>query len=106
MTDDSLQQLRKILEAVLLAADKPLHLDQLGDVFEEQQRPARSVLRHALDLVQESCADRGFELVAVASGYRCQVRREYAPWGARPWAERRQRSARARLETGAMTAYA
>ena len=105
MTDDSLQQLRKILEAVLLAADKPLNLDQLGDVFEEHQRPARSVLRQALDLVQESCADRGFELVEVASGYRFQVRQEYAPWASRLWEERPQRYSRALLETLAIIAY-
>src|SRR5690554_66861 len=105
MTDDSLQQLRKILEAVLLAADKPLNLDQLGDVFEEHQRPARSVLRQALDLLQESCVDRGFELMEVASGYRFQVRPEYAPWASRLWEERPQRYSRALLETLAIIAY-
>jgi len=105
VADDSLQQLRKILEAVLLAADKPLNLDQLGDVFEEHQRPARSVLRQALDMVQESCADRGYELVEVASGYRFQVRSEYAPWASRLWEERPQRYSRALLETLAIIAY-
>src|SRR5690606_16716522 len=105
MTDDSLQQLRKILAAVLLAADKPVNLDHLGDEFEEHQRPARSVLRQALDLVQESCADRGFELVEVASGYRFQVRQEYAPWASRLWEERPQRYSRALLETLAIIAY-
>lgn len=105
MADDSLQQLRKILEAVLLAADKPLNLDQLGEVFEENLRPARSVIRQVLDLIQESCADRGFELVEVASGYRFQVRPEFAPWAARLWEERPQRYSRALLETLAIIAY-
>src|SRR5690606_32300635 len=90
---------------VLLAADKPLNLDQLGDVFEEDQRPARSVLRQVLDSVQESCADRGFELVEVASGYRFQVRPEYAAWASRLWEERPQRYSRALLETLAIIAY-
>src|SRR5690554_4573769 len=56
-------------------------------------------------MVQESCADRGYELVEVASGYRFQVRSEYAPWASRLWEERPQRYSRALLETLAIIAY-
>lgn len=105
MADDSLNQLRKILEAVLLASDRPLDLDQLAELFEEERRPARSVLRQVLAMVAESCHDRGFELVEVASGYRFQVRAEFAPWAGRLEAERPQRYSRALLETLAIIAY-
>ena len=105
MSDDSLNQLRRILEAVLLSSDKPLNLDQMAEVFEEDRRPARSVLRQVLDMIQESCRDRGFELVEVASGFRFQVRQEYAPWAGRLWEDRPQRYSRALLETLAIIAY-
>jgi segregation and condensation protein B len=105
MAEDSLDQLRKILEAVLLASDKPLSLEQLSEVFDEDNRPARSVLRQVVETLQASFTDRGFELVEVASGYRFQVRKEYAPWAGRLWDERPQRYSRALLETLAIIAY-
>src|SRR5690606_37903643 len=46
-----------------------------------------------------------FELMEVASGYRFQVRPEYAPWASRLWEERPRRYSRALLETLAIIAY-
>ena len=52
-----------------------------------------------------ACADRGVELVEVASGYRYQVKADVHPWVARLWTERKTKYTRATLETLALIAY-
>src|SRR5690606_26830118 len=58
-----------------------------------------------LQALQQDCAERGIELVEVASGFRYQVRTEVHPWVARLWSERPTRYTRATLETLALIAY-
>ncbi|GAB5451737.1 MAG: hypothetical protein Hals2KO_20650 [Halioglobus sp.] len=95
----------QILEGALLAAGKPLTVAQLGELFDENERPENSALREALDEIAERCEGRGFELLQVASGYRFQVRQNLSPWVGRLWQERPQRYSRALLETLALIAY-
>ena len=105
MNEDQLDRIRCITEAALLAAGKPLSLDQLRELFDEGDRPARQVMEHVLVLLEQSCEGRGFELKKVASGYRLQVREEFAPWVGRLFEEKPQRYSRALLETLALIAY-
>ncbi|ARU57465.1 chromosome segregation and condensation protein ScpB [Oleiphilus messinensis] len=100
-----MNNLEQILEAAILAAEKPLSLDQLVMLFDEYDRPSRKDIKDALDAVMLGCADRGFELVEVASGYRFQVKSEYSEWVGRLWEEKPQRYSRALLETLALIAY-
>jgi segregation and condensation protein B len=102
MSDIGLVQ---IIEGALLAAGKPLTIAQLGELFEEHERPDNAALRTALEEVTERCAGRGFELQEVASGFRFQVRQSLSPWVARLWHERPQKYSRALLETLALIAY-
>lgn len=95
----------QIIEGALLAAGRPLTVAQLGELFEEAERPDNTALREALAEVAERCEDRGFELQEVASGYRFQVRQNLSPWVARLWHERPQKYSRALLETLALVAY-
>ncbi len=97
--------LKHILEAVLLAAGRPLSLDQLQAVFSKEERPARADMRKALAALEEDFVDRGVELVQVASGYRIQVRQEMQLWVSRLWEERPTRYSRALLETLSLIAY-
>ena len=53
----------RILEGALLAAGRPLTVAQLGELFEEHERPSSAELKEALAAVSERCAGRGFELV-------------------------------------------
>lgn len=99
------QHLKNIIEAALLAAGHPLTLDQLTALFAEGEQPAREVLRAALDELRQDCAQRGIELKEVSSGYRFQVKEEFAPWVSRLWDERPTRYSRAVLETLALMAY-
>jgi segregation and condensation protein B len=98
-------QLKRVVEAVLLAAGRPLNLDQLLDLFIEEERPGRSELRGALAALAEDYHDRGIELVEVGSGYRIQIRQEMQPWVSRLWEEKPARYSRALLETLALIAY-
>lgn len=105
MNDDQLKNLRAIVEAALLAAARPLSVDQLRELFSEEERPARQVMEDVLVMLDEACEGRGFELRKVASGYRLQVRQAFAPWVGRLFEDRPQRYSRALLETLALIAY-
>lgn len=98
-------QLKKIIEAILLAAGRPLSLDQLLAMFDEHERPDRSVLHEAIAALQEDYQDRGIDLVQVAGGYRIQVRDTMQPWVSRLYEEKPARYSRALLETLALIAY-
>ena len=98
----------RIVEAALLAASQPLTATQLhalfaSDALEEQVPPG--AIDTALQELQAACADRGVELVEVASGWRFQVKADVHPWVARLWAERQTKYTRATLETLALIAY-
>ena len=98
-------RLKQITEAILLAAARPLTLDQLLSLFEENERPERADMRKALEALQADFEGRGIELVQVASGYRIQVSDEMQPWVSRLWEEKPARYSRALLETLALIAY-
>tara|TARA_R110001592_G_scaffold126336_1_gene337400 strand:+ start:12602 stop:13450 length:849 start_codon:yes stop_codon:yes gene_type:complete len=95
----------QIIEGALLAAGKPLTVAQLGELFEDNERPDNATIRSALEEVAAHCDGRGFELQEVASGFRFQVRQSLSPWVARLWQERPQKYSRALLETLALVAY-
>ncbi len=95
----------QIVEGALLAAGKTLSVAQLGELFEEHERPDAAAIREVLADIAERCDGRGFELQEVASGFRFQVRQNLSPWVARLWHERPQKYSRALLETLALIAY-
>ena len=99
-------KLKNILEAVLLAADRTLTVVQLETLFElDEERPTRDEIRQALHEMADDYASRGYELKQVASGFRLQVKQEYATWVSRLWEEKPARYTRALLETMALIAY-
>lgn len=100
------QELKNIVEGALLAAGRPLTLDDLVGLFEEKTVPPnRSDLRQAIEDLRNDLDGRCLELVQVASGFRLQIRAEYSEWMGRLWAERPARYSRALLETLALIAY-
>ena len=98
-------QLKRIVEAAVLAAAQPLSLAQLSALFGETETPSHDDLARALAELDEECANRGVELKEVASGFRYQVKQDVHPWVARLWTERQTRYSRALLETLALVAY-
>ena len=105
MTESPNPPLKVVLEAALLASGEAMTPAQLAALFEEAEQPTASDINSALAELTEDCANRGVELVQVASGYRLQVRPELQPWITRLWQERPQRYSRALLETLALVAY-
>lgn len=99
------RDLASLIEAFLLASGKPQSLERLYELLEEAERPEPKVFKKALEVLGKSCAGRAIELKEVASGYRLQIREDYAPWVGRLWEERPQRYSRALLETMALIAY-
>lgn len=98
-------ELKSIVEALLLAADRALSVDEIRSVFDEADRPGRDELKQALADIAADCERRGVELKEVASGYRLQIRQELADWVNRLWEEKPPRYTRALLETLALIAY-
>jgi len=94
-----------VVEAVLLAAGRPVSVEQLLELFDEGQRPPAEEVTTALAELQQSYANRGVELREVASGWRVQIRPQHADVVSRLWQERPSRYSRALLETLALIAY-
>ena len=87
-----------------MASEHPLTIDQVIRLF-DKEAPGRQEVRAALEEISADCAERGYELKQVASGYRFQVKVEYSDWVSRLWKEKPPRYSRALLETLALIAY-
>ena len=98
-------ELKKIIEAVIYAADEPMSLNRLMSLFPEEDHPGRDAIKTAISELQQEAAERSIELKEVGSGYRYQVRQDYAEWVSKLWEERPARYSRASLETLALIAY-
>ena len=97
--------IKHILEAVLLAAGRPLSLDQMQALFAEGEVPDKAALREAIQALRADYEGRGLDVKEVASGFRIQIRQSMAPWISRLWEEKPPRYSRALLETLALIAY-
>ncbi|MFO1392662.1 MAG: SMC-Scp complex subunit ScpB [Steroidobacteraceae bacterium] len=94
-----------VVEAVLLAAGRPVTVDQVLELFDEHERPAAEDVLEALAELGSRLEGTGVELHEVASGWRVQVRPQYSATVSRLWQERPSRYSRALLETLALIAY-
>ena len=102
---DNPQQLKRVLEAVLLSAQQPVSMLELRKVFADAI--AADVLRVLLDEIrlEWTAAERPLELVQLASGWRFRTRAEYLPYLERLSPEKPPKYSRAVLETLAIIAY-
>jgi len=100
-----LSEIKYFIESALLAAGRPLSIDQIKDLFDESTAPEKSQLREAIAGLSEDYAGRGIEIAEVASGFRMQVKASMAERLHRLWEERPPRYSRALFETLALIAY-
>lgn len=100
-----LKQIKNIIEAILMVADKPMTPKQLSGLFDKEETPELELVKQALTVLQEDYAERGVELKEVASGFRFQARADFSPWLRRMWEERPPKYGRAFLETLVLIAY-
>src|SRR5579863_7954980 len=99
------QYVKNVIEAALLAAGRPLTMDELVGVFDERDESSAEEVRGALAALTAEYESRGLELLEVASGFRIQIRAAVAQPVSRLWQERPAKYSRALLETLALVAY-
>ena len=100
------EQIKKIIEAALMAVDKPLTIVQLHGLFaNEEEAVDRAEVKNALTELQADYEDRGVSVVEVASGFRVQIDQDLSQWISLLFEERPPRYTRALLETLALVAY-
>jgi len=92
-----------VLETALLAAGDPMPLAELKKLFDEQFDD--DTWRTLLDDLRRDWANRGVELVQLATGWRFQTRPEYQAFLDRLKNEKPAKYSRAVLETLAIIAY-
>lgn len=100
---NSLDDVKRVLEAVLLASAGPLTVAELKKVFVVEL--ATDFVRRALESLQEDWQGRGVELVSVAEGWRFQTRTEMQEHLDRLNPEKPPKYSRAVLETLAIVVY-
>jgi len=98
-------EIKRIVEALLFAANRPMTCRQIQQVFPELEQPDLNEIQTAIDDITEDYRSRPIELKQVASGYRFQVRQELSRWVGRLFEEKPPRYSRALLETLAIIAY-
>src|SRR5919201_5844187 len=99
----NLSEVKRILEAALLASQEPLGIAELKRLFDDEI--GADTIRNLLAELREEWSGRAVELVSVASGWRFQTRPEFQPYIERLQPERPPRYSRAVMETLAIVAY-
>ena len=96
-------EVKRVIEAALLASREPLSLAELKRLFEDGI--GADTLRRLLSELREEWSGRAVELVNLASGWRFQTKPEFQSYVDRLNPERPPRYSRAVMETLAIIAY-
>jgi segregation and condensation protein B len=94
---------KRILETALICASQPLHVRDLKTLFDDEL--GADTLKSLLQSLQLDWAQRGIELVSVATGWRFQSRPDMRLYLDRLHPEKPPRYTRAAMETLAIIAY-
>lgn len=94
---------KRVLETALICSQQPLQVRDLRSLFNEGL--GVDTIKRLLEELQQEWAQRGVELVCVATGWRFQSRPEMREYLDRLHPEKPPRYSRATLETLAIIAY-
>lgn len=94
---------KRVLETALICSQQPLPLREMRTLF--QDALGTDTIKSLLEELQDDWAQRGVELVGVATGWRFQSRPEMREFLDRLHPEKPPRYTRAALETLAIIAY-
>jgi segregation and condensation protein B len=97
------EDFKVVLETALLVAGEPMPLPELKKLFDQEFDD--DTWRTLLDDLRRDWANRGVELVQLATGWRFQTRPEYQGFLDRLKNEKPPRYSRAAMETLAIIAY-
>lgn len=98
-------EIKHFVEAALMAAGRPMSVDQLQGLFEDGAAPEKSQIRQSINDLLDDYEERGLTIAEVASGFRVQVKATMADRLQKLWEERPPRYSRALFETLALIAY-
>ena len=98
--------LKSIIEALLMASDEALDAKRIRALLsEEKDGPSLDEVKKALLQLQQDYLEKSFDLVETANGFSFRVKQDYAPWVAKLWELKPPRYSRALYETLALIAY-
>ena len=103
LQQSEITQIKRTLEAALLASGEPVPVTDLRQLFEEDY--GADVIRRLLEELKADWNERGVELINVASGWRFQVRPDFQRRLDRLNPQKPPKYSRAVLETLAIIAY-
>lgn len=98
-------EIKYFVESALLAAGRPLSIDQIQRLFDDNSAPEKTQIREAIGHLQEDYEPRGLTITEVASGFRVQIESDMVERLQKLWEERPPRYSRALFETLALIAY-
>ena len=101
----NMENLKNIIESLLFTTDKPLTIQRLQDIIENQ---SRDDIRSCINELKEDYSKRngGIELSEVAGGYQFTTKFEYGEWVKKLFkSQTSYRLSRSSLETLAIIAY-
>ena len=98
-------EIKNFIEAALLAAGRPMSVEQLQNLFDGRSVPDKAQIRQAINDLLDDYENRGITISEVASGFRIQVKTDMADRLEKLWEERSPRYSRALFETLALIAY-
>ena len=96
-------EVKRVIEAALLASPEPLGLPELKRLFDGDL--SADTLRNLLTEIGDEWKGRAVELVHVASGWRFQTTTDFTPYVERLAPEKPPKYSRAVMETLAIIAY-
>ena len=96
-------EVKRVIEAALLASPEPLGLPELKRLFDGEL--SADTLRNLLTEIGDEWKGRAVELVHVASGWRFQTTTDFTPYVERLAPEKPPKYSRAVMETLAIIAY-
>jgi segregation and condensation protein B len=99
------REIKIFIESALLAAGRPLTVDQMQDLFDGRSAPEKPQIRQAISSLLDEYADRGITIKEVASGFRLQITEGMASRLEKLWEDRPPRYSRALFETLSLIAY-
>ena len=104
-----INQLKSIIQAALMASGRTLNVNDLLQLFQEEDEDQPQVnaaaIKTVIEQLQQDAQATCFDLKEIASGYCYQIRQDYSKWLSKLWEERPPRYSRALLETLVITAY-
>lgn len=101
--EETKDELKSIIEALVLASEKPLSIDRMKEIIEDAER--HEIMDSLSRLMEDYREGRGFYLAEVADGYQFRTRPMYAPYLQKLYKIKAPKFSQPALEALAIIAY-